>query len=99
MLISHAYRVSPAERTGKYVRRIAGHFAEKIRNQFDVEIGGIRSTGGFIGETETQQVDGVNVKSFGEFIKVFPPHETGRTGADAVNKDNRRTRVLSTGNL
>src|SRR6266550_4466349 len=68
---------------------MTGNFAEEIGNQFHIKIRGIFRRSRLVRETETEQIESVNTKVFSELVEVFAPHETGRAGADSVDKNKR----------
>src|SRR6266550_1076856 len=78
---------------------MTGNFAQEIGNQFHIKIRGICGRCRLVRETETEQIESVNTKVFSELVEVFAPHETGCTGADSVNKNNRWPGILGAAGL
>src|SRR6185503_13134403 len=99
MFVGNSNRIGRAQRTRHDVNWVAGDFTDEVSYQFNVEVRGVRRTSGLVGKAEAEQIKRIDTKVARERVEILAPHETGRTGAHAMDEDERWTSVTNTGSL
>src|SRR6185369_5555589 len=87
MLIRDTNRIRSSQPASDNVGRTLDHLAQKVRDQFHIQVSRIGGRRWFIGQTEAEQIDCVNSKRLREYVEIFTPLKAGLAGANTVNED------------